>query len=50
MRVATGLPPRNGAVDAALPGRLAGILREALAPDVDARSDASTLLAKCQLL
>jgi hypothetical protein len=48
--VATGAPPRNGAVDAALPGRLAGLLREALASDVDARPDASTLLAKCQLL
>ena len=47
---ATGAPPRNGAVDAALPGRLAGILREALAPDVCDRPDASTLLAKCQLL
>ena len=48
--VATGLPPRNGAIDAALPGRLAGIIREALASDVDARPDAATLLAKCQLL
>ena len=32
--VATGLPPRNGAFDAALPGRLASLLREALASDV----------------
>jgi len=47
--VATGSPPRNG-VDAALPGRLAGLLREALASDVDDRIDAATLLAKCQLL
>ena len=47
--VATGTPPRNG-VDAALPGRLAALLREALAPDVDSRPDAATLLAKCQLL
>ena len=47
--VATGAPPRHG-VDNALPGRLAALLREALAPDVDARPDASTLLAKCQLL
>ena len=48
--VATGAPPRNGTVDAALPGRLAGLLREALASDVDDRIDAATLLAKCQLL
>ena len=47
--VATGLPPRNG-VESALPGRLAALLREALASDVDARPDAATLLAKCQLL
>ena len=47
--VATGLPPRNG-VDSTLPGRLAGLLREALVSDVDGRPDASTLLAKCQLL
>ena len=47
--VATGLPPRNG-VDAAIPGRLAGILREALARDVDDRPSADAVLAKCQLL
>ena len=47
--VASGAPPRRG-VDAAIPGRLAGLLREALEVSVDARSDASTLLAKCQLL
>ena len=48
--VATGAPPRNGTVDAALPGRLAGLLREALASDVDGRPESATLLAKCQLL
>ena len=48
--VAAGAPPRNGAVDAALPGRLAALLREALEVSVDARPDAATLLAKCQLL
>ena len=47
--VATGTPPRHG-VESALPGRLAALLREALEVSVDARPDAATLLAKCQLL
>ena len=47
--VGTGTLPRHG-VESALPGRLAALLREALASDVDARPDAATLLAKCQLL
>lgn len=48
--VATGAPPRNGVDDDALPGRLAALLREALAFDVDDRPDAATVLAKCRLL
>ena len=48
--VASGAPPRNGAIDAALPGRLAALLREALAQDVDDRPSADAVLAKCQLL
>ena len=47
--VATGALPRHG-VDSALPGRLAALLREALASGPDDRPDAETLLAKCQLL
>ena len=47
--VATGAPPRHG-VDSAVPGRLAALLREALARDVDDRPSADAVLAKCQLL